>query len=69
MFLQLKLRNDSSASGKKANLHVHLPGLKGIKGCFGINKAPSLPYLANRKSKTVEQGNGTQVTTRKFVVK
>ncbi|KAK3738107.1 hypothetical protein QZH41_013838, partial [Actinostola sp. cb2023] len=47
----LKLKNDSSG-GKKGNLHVNIPGLKGIKGCFGMSKATSLPYLATRKSKS-----------------
>jgi len=55
---QLKLKNDSSG-GKKGNLHVNIPGLKGIKGCFGMSKATSLPYLATRKSKSKDVMQGT----------
>jgi len=38
------------SGGKKPSLGI--PGLKGqIKGCLGLNRAPSLPYLAsNQKS-------------------
>jgi hypothetical protein len=31
---------------KKVNISI--PGLKGIKGCFGMSKAASLPYLASK---------------------